>query len=107
MKKMIHLICLLFFVSAAMAATDGYYNGLVGTGDVGSGSAADQKSFAAKNGLISIKSAANGIFTGTLRLEGKSHAFSGNWDGNNAATVSIYRTGKTKAVVTLQHSGTV
>jgi hypothetical protein len=43
MKKMIHLICLLFFVSAAMAATDGYYNGLVGTGEVGSGSAADRE----------------------------------------------------------------
>ena len=104
---MIHLICLLFFVSAAMAATDGYYNGLVGTGEVGSGSAADQKSFAAKNGLISIKSAANGSFTGTLRLEGKSYSFSGNWNGSNAATITIARTGKSSSVVTLQHSGTV
>ena len=107
MKKIIHLICLLFFVSAAMAATEGFYNGLVGTGDVGSGSSADQQTFAAKNGFIAINSAANGSFTGTLRLEGKSYSFSGNWNGSNAATVSIYRTGKTKAVVTLQHSGTV
>ena len=106
MKKTIH-ICLLFFISAAFAGTEGFYNGLVGTGEVGSGSAADQQTFASKNGFIAINSAANGSFTGTLRLEGKSHAFSGNWNGSNAATVTIARTGKSSAVVTLQHSGTV
>ena len=60
---------LLFFllVSAALAGTEGLFNGLVGTGDIGTGSAAEQKAFSAKNGFIAITSATTGRFTGMAR----------------------------------------
>ena len=59
MKKIIHLICLLFFVSAAMAATDGYYNRLVGTGEVGSGQDKLQLDGGDKNYLLGASGVTN------------------------------------------------
>jgi formylglycine-generating enzyme required for sulfatase activity len=97
----------LLFVSAALAGTQGVFNGLVGAGDVGAGSAAEQQAFSAKNGFIAINSASTGRFTGMLRLEGRLDAFSGAWTSSNTASVTVVRAGKSQAVLELQHSGAV
>ena len=102
-----YLLLFLLWVSIALAGTEGVFNGLVGTGDIGTGSAAEQQAFFAENGFIAINSAANGRFTGTLRLEGRLDAFSGAWTSSNTASVTVVRPGRTSAVLVLKHSGTV
>jgi formylglycine-generating enzyme required for sulfatase activity len=101
-------LILLLFVSVAtgFAGTEGIYNGLVGNGGAEGGFLSEQHVFSAKNGYIVLSGSANGRFTGTLRLEGKIHPFSGAWNSSNAASVSVSRPGKTSAVLAMSHSGT-
>ncbi len=107
MSALPRLILLCFvFCATAMAGTEGIFNGLVGEGGVGSGSLVEQQAFSAKNGFIVLSGDANGRFTGTLRLEGKIHPFSGAWNSSNAASVTVSRPSKTSAVLVLSHSGT-
>jgi hypothetical protein len=84
------------------AALGGFYNGLIGTGAIGSGSAADMQAFAANNGFIQITSGANGALSGVLRIEGKSHSFNGTMGANKRATITVPRTGKSNATLSLE-----
>jgi formylglycine-generating enzyme required for sulfatase activity len=83
------------------AKLGGIYNGLVGTGAIGGGSAADRQAFAASNGFLQITLGTNGALSGFLRIEGKSHPFTGTMGGNKRASVTIPRAGKSAATATL------
>jgi sulfatase modifying factor 1 len=83
------------------AALGGFYNGLVGVGAIGSGSAADMQAFAANNGFIQITSGTNGVLSGVLKIEGKSHSFNGTMGANKRATIAVPRPGKSNATLSL------
>ena len=83
------------------AKLGGVYNGLVGTGQIGSGSAADRQAFAASNGFIQINTAANGALSGVLRIQGGNHPFTGTMGANKKATLTITRPGKAAATAVL------
>ena len=80
------------------AVLRGTYNGLVGDGDTGTGSAEDMAGFPLNNGYISLVAANNGNFTGNLTLENQVDAFSGSFGTNKTTAVSIARAGKPSAV---------
>ena len=83
------------------AKLGGFYNGLVGTGTIGSGSAADMQAFAVNNGFLQITSGANGALSGVLKIEGKSHSFTGTMGANKRATITVPRPGKGNATLSL------
>jgi hypothetical protein len=84
------------------AKLGGFYNGIVGTGAIGSGSAADMQAFALKNGFLQITSGANGALSGVLKIEGKSHSFNGTMGANKRATITVPRPGKGNATLSLK-----
>jgi hypothetical protein len=73
------------------SALAGVFNGLIGTGEIGTGSAADMQSFPANNGFLSVTTTANGTFNGILRMQGRSDAFSGTIGSNKTARVVVNR----------------
>ena len=85
-----------------MGLKSGVYNGLVGTGSIGTGSAADIAGFSAKNGFLSINAGSGNSYTGILRLEGKSYPFSGNFGSSKTNSVTVSRPGKTSAVIKME-----
>jgi sulfatase modifying factor 1 len=80
----------------------GIYNGLIGTGSIGTGSAADIASFSGKNGFLSVNLASNNSYTGILRIEGRSHPFSGSFTPGRTNTVTVTRPGRTSAVIAME-----
>jgi hypothetical protein len=83
------------------AKLGGFYNGLVGVGAIGNGTAADMQAFAANNGFIQLTSGTNGALSGVLKIEGKSHSFTGTMGANKKASVTIPRPGKSNATLSL------
>jgi hypothetical protein len=83
------------------AKLGGFYNGLVGVGAIGTGTAADMQAFAANNGFIQITSGTNGALSGVLKIEGKSHSFNGTMGSNKRATITVPRPGKGNATLSL------
>ena len=82
-------------------ALGGFYNGLVGVGAIGNGTAADMQAFATNNGFLQITSGANGALSGVLKIEGKSHSFNGTMGANKRATITVPRPGKSNATLSL------
>ena len=83
------------------AKLGGFYNGLVGVGAIGNGTAADMQAFAANNGFIQITSGTNGALSGVLKIEGKSHSFNGTMGANKKASITVPRPGKGNATLSL------
>jgi formylglycine-generating enzyme required for sulfatase activity len=83
------------------AKLGGFYNGLVGVGAIGNGTAADMQAFAANNGFLQLTSGANGALSGVLKIEGKSHSFTGTMGANKRATITVPRSGKGNATLSL------
>jgi formylglycine-generating enzyme required for sulfatase activity len=105
------ILAFLLLISPAFAGTEGVYSGLVGAGSIGSGSVQDQNDFFAGNGFVSLSSgslATRGgpadAYTGALRLEGRTHLFSGTWNAGS----SLFSFSKSGALWSgsLTHSGT-
>lgn len=90
------------FVPNPYPAVAHFFNGLVGEGNLGSGGEADREAFFHENGFIQLTSLADGRFSGSLRLEGKSHSFSGKFDGFGEAFVSLKRPKRTPLEVELK-----
>ena len=82
----------------------GIYNGLIGTGSIGTGSAADIASFSGRNGFLSVNIASNNSYTGILRIEGRSHPFSGTFTPGRTNSVTVARPGRTSAVIAMESS---
>jgi hypothetical protein len=80
----------------------GLYNGLVGTGEIGTGSSLDMQSFPVKNGFVAFNLTASGLVSGNLSIEGQTSAFTGNFSSNKTVSVSVVRANKTAAPATLQ-----
>jgi hypothetical protein len=80
----------------------GTFNGLVGDGGIGTGSAQDMADFPLNNGYISLVVASNGNFTGNLTLENQTDPFSGSFGTNKTATISIARASKASATALLE-----
>jgi hypothetical protein len=80
----------------------GVYNGLVGTGEIGSGTAADMARFASGNGFVSITMGSTGGFTGVLHLEGRRHAFTGSMGTGKVASVTVPRGDRGAAVLSMR-----
>jgi hypothetical protein len=83
------------------AKLGGFYNGLIGTGAIGNGSTADRQAFTANNGFLQITSSANGSLSGVLKIEGKSHSFTGTMGANKRATITVARSGKSNATLSM------
>jgi formylglycine-generating enzyme required for sulfatase activity len=83
------------------AKLGGFYNGLVGVGAIGNGTAADMQAFATNNGFLQITSGTNGALSGVLKIEGKSHSFTGTMGANKRATITVPRPGKGNATLSL------
>jgi formylglycine-generating enzyme required for sulfatase activity len=83
------------------AKLGGFYNGLVGVGAIGNGTAADMQAFAANNGFLQLTSGTNGALSGVLKIEGKSHSFNGTMGANKRATITVPRPGKGNATLSL------
>jgi len=82
------------------------FNGLVGDQQIGTGTSGENiAAFFAGNGFLSLTTKADGTFTGSLRLEGKSLPVKGKF-ASGAASITIKRTGKTNAVVALNFDST-
>jgi len=82
------------FVPNPYPAATGFFNGLLGEGNLGTGSGADREAFFHENGFVQMTVRSDGGFTGALRLEGKSQPFSGRFDGFGEAEISLKRTGR-------------
>lgn len=84
----------------------GVFSGLVYGYQPGNGTEADNiAAFFESTGFLSLTTKANGTFTGSLRLEGKTLTFKKTvFDG--AASVTLKRTGKPDAVVALNFDST-
>lgn len=67
----------------------GVYNGLVGTGDTGNGTAQDVEDFPKRNGFLTVTLTPNGNFTGNLTLENQTNAFSASFSNNRSTSFSI------------------
>lgn len=89
-------------VQAPIAPTPGVYTGLVGNGQVGSGSAADRAAFSAGNGFVTLTVRANRAFTGSLRLEGKAIPIRGMFDAFGQAVVTAKRKGQPDLTVAME-----
>ena len=79
------------------SVVQGTFNGLVGDGGIGSGSAQDMADFPLNNGYISIVVASTGNFTGNLTLENQADSFTGGFSENKSTTFLISRAGKSQA----------
>jgi len=91
----------------AVNADIGVFNGLVGDGQIGTGTeAGNMAAFFARNGFLTLTTRAGGSFTGSLRLEGKSLAVKGEFDGAGVAGVTVLRPGKSSVLVNLQLDST-
>jgi len=77
------------------------FNALAGDGDLGTGTEADREAFFEDNGFVSVTTTDSGGFSGTLRLEGKTLALRGQFDGYGEESLVVKRTGKSNAVVEL------
>jgi autotransporter-associated beta strand protein len=82
----------------------GTFNGLVGDGGIGTGSAQDMADFPLNNGYISLVVASNGNFTGNLTLENQVDSFTGGFSENKSTTFLISRAGKSAATAELNLS---
>jgi hypothetical protein len=80
----------------------GLYNGLVGTGEIGTGSSPDMQSFPVKNGFVAFNLTAAGVVSGNLSIEGQISPFTGNFSSNKTVSLSVVRANKTAAPATLQ-----
>ena len=80
----------------------GLYNGLVGDGEIGSGSSADIQTFPSKNGFVTFSLSTTGAFTGNLSIEGQISGFTGNFTTNKTTSISIARSNKTAAQALIQ-----
>ena len=80
----------------------GLYNGLVGTGEIGTGSSLDMQSFPVKNGFVAFNLTASGVVSGNLSIEGQTSPFTGNFSSNKTLSLSVARANKTAAPTTLQ-----
>ena len=80
----------------------GLYNGLVGTGEIGTGSSLDMQSFPVKNGFVAFNLTAAGVVSGNLSIEGQISPFTGNFSSNKTVSLSVVRANKTAAPATLQ-----
>jgi len=90
------------FIMNPYPAVVGTFNGLVGEGNLGTGSAADMQAFFRGNGFITLATTAAGSFTGSLRLEGQRLALSGRFDGFGETSLAVKRPGKSNATVALR-----
>ena len=79
----------------------GFYNGLVGVGAIGNGTTADRQAFTVNNGFLQITSSANGTLSGALKIEGKSHSFNGTMGANKRAIITVARSGKSNATLSM------
>jgi hypothetical protein len=84
------------------AKLTGLYNGLVGTGDIGTGSVTEMNAFESKNGYIALSLSSAGLVSGNLSIEGQTSPLTGNFSSNKTISVSIARANKTAAIATLQ-----
>jgi hypothetical protein len=84
------------------AKLTGLYNGLVGTGEIGTGSATEMDAFESKNGFIALSLSSVGLVSGNLSIEGQTSPLTGNFSSNKTISVSITRANKTAAIATLQ-----
>jgi hypothetical protein len=84
------------------AKLTGLYNGLVGTGDIGTGSVTEMDAFESKNGFIALSLLSSGLVSGNLSIEGQTSPLTGNFSSNKTISVSITRANKTAAIATLQ-----
>jgi flagellar hook protein FlgE len=75
----------------------GDYNGLVGSGSIGSGGAADLQAFPNGNGFLRLTTTTDGSLSGILRIEGAGHPFSGRILADKTAAITIARPGKPAA----------
>jgi hypothetical protein len=81
----------------------GTYAGLLGDGRIGSGGAADQASFASRNGFAELTMASTGQFTARVTLDGIASSFTGNFSGSTLSPVVVSRpAGKPSLSVSLQ-----
>ena len=77
---------------------DGVYNGLVGNG-----TDTDMAAFFADNGFLLVTTKANGTFTGSLRLEGKSLPIKGTFSQAGDVALTVKRAPKSDATVALHY----
>ena len=100
----------LLFLCLPMAGygmTSGVFSGLVGEGQTGNGTAADMQAFFLGNGALLLTAKADGSFTGSLRLEGKTLAVKGKFDESGAATtLPVKLSGGRTAQVALNYQST-
>jgi hypothetical protein len=81
----------------------GAFNGLVGDQQIAGDAQEDRDAFFAGNGFLSLTTKASGTFTGSLRLEGKTHSFKGKFDSaGEASPPAIKRPGKSNAAIHLK-----
>ncbi|MEI8284644.1 MAG: hypothetical protein WCG52_06585, partial [bacterium] len=80
----------------------GMYNGLVGIGEIGTGSAQDMQSFPVKNGFVRFSLASTGVVSGNLSIEGQISAFGGNFTANKTVSISIIRANTTAVPALLE-----
>jgi hypothetical protein len=80
----------------------GIYNGLVGDGEIGRGSAQDMQSFTSKNGFVTFALSNTGALSGNLSIEGQVSRISGNFSSSRNASISIARANKTPAQAVMQ-----
>ncbi|NBR49847.1 hypothetical protein EBU02_13585, partial [bacterium] len=80
----------------------GMYNGLVGIGEIGTGSAQDMQSFPVKNGFVTFSLASTGVVSGNLSIEGQISAFGGNFTANKTVSISIIRANTTAVPALLE-----
>jgi len=81
----------------------GSYAGLLGDGGIGSGGAADQASFASRNGFAELTIAPTGQFTARVTLDGIASSFTGNFSGSTLSPVVVSRpAGKPSLSVSMQ-----
>ncbi len=80
----------------------GIFSGLVGEGQLGTGTAGDMAAFSVNNGSMQVATKADGTFSGKLFLEGKGLSVKGKFDASGSATVTIKRPKASNAVAVLQ-----
>jgi alpha-tubulin suppressor-like RCC1 family protein len=81
----------------------GIYNGLVGDGEIGSGSAQDMQAFPSKNGFVTFALSNTGGLSGNLSIEGQVSRITGNFSSSRNASISIARANnKTPAQAVMQ-----
>ena len=90
-------------VGVVQASREGVFTGLVGERTVGTGGALERQAFWSGNGSVEVNSLSTGAFSGSIRWEGRSHGFAGQWDAGGNASVAVARAGRSTLAVTLKH----